>query len=313
MNELEENVEELIDCQFENWDLVYANYCALNNVKTRELYVNDFDIYIQFNPERIRSTAAEIDAATLKARPCFLCNRPKEQQSITHYDDFDILVNPYPISHGHLTIPFKRHNEQQILPFYEDMLVFAYDLRNYSIIYNGPKCGASAPDHMHFQAIKRSSLPIEENIRRASKEIIMQRQNTTLYALNDYMTSVLIIASSNVQEAAWTFNHLYEQLEVKEGDSEPMMNVVAWVNDDNVSYTCIFLRKELRPSCFYAEGDANILISPATVEMAGLFITPLEKDYEKVTAADLETILKEVSISEEEKNELVCKLIQSFK
>lgn len=313
MNELEENVEELLDCQFENWDLVYANYCALNNVKTRQLYVNDFDIYIQFNPERIRSTAAEIDAATLKARPCFFCNRPKEQQSITHYDDFDILVNPYPISDGHLTIPFKWHNEQQILPFYEDMLVFAYDLRNYSIIYNGPKCGASAPDHMHFQAIKRSSLPIEENMRRASKEIIMQRQNTTLYALNDYMTSVLIIASNNVQEAAWTFNHLYEQLEVKEGDSEPMMNVVAWVNDDNVSYTCIFLRKELRPSCFYAEGDANILISPATVEMAGLFITPLEKDYEKVTATDLETILKEVSISEEEKNELVCKLIQSFK
>lgn len=313
MSELEEMVEELLNCQIENWDLVHANYCALNNVKTRQLSIKDFPVLLQFNPERIRSSAAQIDAATLKKRPCFFCHRPKEQQSITLYNTFDILVNPYPISDGHLTMPFRWHKEQQILPFYEDMLVFAYDLREYSIIYNGPKCGASAPDHMHFQAIKRSSLPIEENIRRASKEIIMQRHNTTLYALNDYMTSVLLIASSNVQEAAWTFNHLYEQLEVKEGDSEPMMNVAVWVNDENVSYTCIFLRKELRPSCFYAEGDANILISPATVEMAGLFITPLEKDFEKVTAADLETILKEVSISEEEKDELVVKLRQSFK
>lgn len=313
MNELEEMVEQLLNSQIENWDLAHANYRALNDVKTRVLDIKGFPVLLQFNPERIRSSAAQIDAATLKKRPCFFCNRPKEQQSITHYNDFDILVNPYPISDGHLTIPFRWHDEQQILPYYEDMLVFAYDLRDYSIIYNGPKCGASAPDHMHFQAIKRASLPIEENIRKASKVIIMQRQNTTLYALNDFMTSVLLIASSNLQEAARTFNHLYAQLEVKEGDYEPMMNVAAWVNDDNVFYTCIFLRKELRPSCFYAEGDANILISPATVEMAGLFITPLEKDFEKVTAADLETILKEVSISEEEKNKLVVKLRQSFK
>lgn len=313
MNELEEMVEQLLNSQIENWDLAHANYRALNDVKTRVLDIKGFPVLLQFNPERIRSSAAQIDAATLKKRPCFFCHRPKEQQSITHYDDFDILVNPYPISDGHLTIPFRWHDEQQILPYYEDMLICAYDLRDYSIIYNGPKCGASAPDHMHFQAIKRASLPIEENIRKASKVIIMQRQNTTLYALNDFMTSVLLIASSNLQEAARTFNHLYAQLEVKEGDYEPMMNVAAWVNDDNVFYTCIFLRKELRPSCFYAEGDANILISPATVEMAGLFITPLEKDFEKVTAADLETILKEVSISEEEKNKLVVKLRQSFK
>lgn len=312
MNELEEIVERLLNCQYEDWDLMHTNYNALNKVKTKKLLVKGIPVLIQFNPERIRSSAAKIDEASLKARPCFFCNRPKEQIAITHYDDFDILVNPYPISDGHLTIPFRWHDEQLILPYFEDMLICAYDLREYLIIYNGPKCGASAPDHMHFQAIKQDSFPLEGNIRRASKELIAQSPNTTIYALRNFTSSALLITSNLIHEAVWTFKYLYGQMEIKEGDSEPMMNVAIWVDDDNISYTCIFLRKELRPSCFYAEGDDNILISPATVEMAGLFITPLEKDFEKVTAADLETILKEVSISEEEKNELVGKLRRSF-
>lgn len=308
MNELRERVEDLLDNQIRDWELVRTNTYALASLKTRYLYIRDFPVILQFNPERIRSSAAK--TASLQARPCFFCHRPEEQYGIDYNDAFDILVNPYPISSGHLTIPLKWHEDQQILPYYEDMLWLAHDLQDYAVFYNGPKCGASAPDHMHFQAMERGNLPIEMNYKKASKGVVWEGRNTVLYVLYDFMASAFLLISSDLREADYAFKQLYAQLEIKEGDSEPMMNVVTWKDEDNW-ISCIFPRKELRPSCFYAEGDANILISPATVEMAGLFITPLEKDFDKVTSEDLETILREVSISEEEKNEIVRKMIQS--
>ena len=310
MNELRERVEDLLDNQIRDWELVRTNTYALASLKTRYLYIKDFPVILQFNPERIRSSAAKTDTASLQARPCFFCHRPEEQYGIDYNDAFDILVNPYPISSGHLTIPLKWHEDQQILPYYEDMLWLAHDLQDYAVFYNGPKCGASAPDHMHFQAMERGNLPIEMNYKKASKGVVWEGRNTVLYVLYDFMASAFLLISSDLREADYAFKQLYAQLEIKEGDSEPMMNVVTWKDEDNW-ISCIFPRKELRPSCFYAEGDANILISPATVEMAGLFITPLEKDFDKVTSEDLETILREVSISEEEKNEIVRKMIQS--
>ena len=316
MNELRERVEDLLDEQIRDWELVRTNTYALANLKTRNLWIRDFPVILQFNPERIRSSAAKTDAASLQARPCFFCHRPEEQYGIDYNDAFDILVNPYPISGGHLTIPLKWHEDQQILPYYEDMLWLAHDLQDYAVFYNGPKCGASAPDHMHFQAMERGNLPIEVNYKKAPKGIVWEGRNTVLYVLYDFMASAFLLISSDLREADYAFKQLYAQLEIKEGDSEPMMNVVTWKDEDAWKdednwISCIFPRKELRPSCFYAEGDANILISPATVEMAGLFITPLEKDFDKVTSEDLETILREVSISEEEKNEIVRKMIQS--
>ena len=310
MNELRERVEDLLDNQIRDWELVRTNTYALASLKTRYLYIKDFPVILQFNPERIRSSAAKTDTASLQARPCFFCHRPEEQYGIDYNDAFDILVNPYPISSGHLTIPLKWHEDQQILPYYEDMLWLAHDLQDYAVFYNGPKCGASAPDHMHFQAMERGNLPIEMNYKKASKGVVWEGRNTVLYVLYDFMASAFLLISSDLREADYAFKQLYAQLEIKEGDSEPMMNVVTW-KDEDTWISCIFPRKELRPSCFYAEGDANILISPATVEMAGLFITPLEKDFDKVTSEDLETILREVSISEEEKNEIVRKMIQS--
>lgn len=310
MNELRERVEDLLDEQIRDWELVRTNIYALANLNTRNLYIRDFPVILQFNPERIRSSAAKTDTASLQARPCFFCHRPEEQYGIDYNDAFDILVNPYPISSGHLTIPLKWHEDQQILPYYEDMLCLAHDLQDYAVFYNGPKCGASAPDHMHFQAMERGNLPIEVNYKKASKGIVWEGRDTALYVLYDFMASAFVLISGDLREADYAFKRLYAQLEIKEGDSEPMMNVVTW-KDEDTWISCIFPRKELRPSCFYAEGDANILISPATVEMAGLFITPLEKDFDKVTSEDLETILREVSISEEEKNEIVRKIIQS--
>ncbi len=307
MNELQQQVEDLQRYQLSDWKLASDNYAALGQTQTRMFEVNDFHIILQYNPERIRSSAAKIDAASLQKRPCFFCNRPEEQQSIPYRDSFRILVNPYPIFEKHLTVPALWHDKQQILPYYEDMLSLAADFPDYVIFYNGPKCGASAPDHMHFQAVGAGSLPIEWNWTKALKEIVWRGEATTLYVLYDFLCPVFMLASSNRNEAVETFEMLYAQLEIKEGDYEPMMNVVTWM-EENVWYSFIFPRKELRPSCFYAVEPDNILISPATVEMAGFFVAPLEKDFQKITAKDLECILKEVAITKEQKDEIVRKI-----
>ena len=215
MNELRERVEDLLDNQIRDWELVRTNTYALASLKTRYLWIRDFPVILQFNPERIRSSAAKTDTASLQARPCFFCHRTEEQYSIDYNDAFEILANPYPISSGHLTIPLKWHEDQQILPYYEDMLWLAHDLQDYAVFYNGPKCGASAPDHMHFQAMERGNLPIEMNYKKASKGIVWEGRNTVLYVLYDFMASAFLLISSDLREADYAFKQLYAQLETK--------------------------------------------------------------------------------------------------
>lgn len=311
MNKWKQLVEALLLSQKREWELARTNYAALSKVQTKRLDLQGYPVILQYNPERIRSSAAKIDRASLQKRPCFFCNRAQEQKGLSYNGDFQLLVNPYPIFGEHLTVPLQRHEVQQILSYYKDMLSLASDLEDFVVFYNGPNCGASAPDHMHFQATRKGALPIEENYKNASKEMVWQGNDTELYTLAGFITSVFILVSCNLSEAVTTFNLLYAQLDVKENAYEPMMNVVTWKEGESW-ISCIFPRKELRPSCFYAEGEANILLSPAIVEMAGFFVVPLEKDFQKVTARDLEIILKEVSISEEEKNKIVCKIKQQL-
>lgn len=302
MTELEERVESFLQAQLEDWKLAGDNHAALSNVRTRLIEVDGLYRFVQFNPERIRSSAASTDVAVLKARPCFFCNRLQDQESIPFNQYFDILVNPYPIFESHLTIPLILHESQQIFRYIEDMLLLAASLPDYFVFYNGPRCGASAPDHMHFQAARQGCLPFIEHCRNFKLPLhpIHTGQSTTLYRFHTCSPSGFLIASSFLEEAVAAFELVYSELEIKPGDYEPMMNILVWMEDTGMWRICMFPRRELRPSCFYAEGDANLLISPATVEMAGMFITPREKDFQKVTAADLKTILSEVSLTDEE-------------
>lgn len=308
MNELEERVERLLQEQSETWDLVQTNYNALANVQTRVLQINGRPVELQLNKERIRSSAANVDAKSLQARPCFFCNRPEKQSSTWYMNDFEILVNPYPIFEDHLTIPLIGHEKQTILPYYEDLLSLASDLPGFVVFYNGPACGASAPDHMHFQAAKKGSLPIEWNYEKTPKGIVWEGKHASLYAFTECLPSAFMLESTDMSEAVDIFHRLCAQMETKEGEDGPRMNVVCWV-DGNFWCTIIYPRAVSRPACFFAEGEANILISPAAVEMAGLFVVPLEKDFLKVTAADLAAILKEVSITEEEQKTIIRKFI----
>lgn len=296
---ISEQVDELIYSQQGEWPLAKENYEALKNVRTKELSFRNFKVRIQFNPARIVSSSAKVDKKSIQDRKCFLCpaNLPAVQKGIPFGEEYQILLNPYPIFPFHLTIPIKEHTNQTILSRFNDMLGLAKTLDRFVIFYNGPKCGASAPDHAHFQAGNKGFMPIEKEWKILDKEIICMQPGASIYFLKNYLRNTFVIESNNQECTRQLFNQIYAQLEIPEGDEEPMMNVLAWY-ESGWWVVCVFPREKHRPSCYWAEGDRNILISPASVDIGGVFITPLEKDYEKITMQDVESILKEVTLSD---------------
>lgn len=307
MNDLELQVKKLLDNQLHTWQVVQDNYAALDFVQIRRIECLGREVLLQFNPKRIRSSAAKVDKASLEARPCFFCYRPKEQESVIYNSDFEILVNPYPIFQEHLTIPLLRHERQQVKPYMGTMLDLAKSLPSFAIFYNGPKCGASAPDHMHFQAGTRDGFPVIQNWIREEKKIIWEKNGVNLY-MNSYISpTTLFLVSKDREGVLELFERLYDLLEIKQEEYEPRINLLTWVNQEEW-IICLFPRESSRPSCYYAEENDKILISPATVEMSGLFITPLESDFLKVTAKDLQKIWQEVSVEKDKIESLICKI-----
>ena len=300
MNSFSKDIKNLFESQLEEWPLARGNYEALKGVESKEFDFGDFKIKIQFNPARIQSSAAKVDTKSIQERRCFLCpaNLPTEQKGVEFKKDYQVLVNPYPIFPMHFTIPAYQHVDQLILNRYGDMLDLAKDMDEYTIFYNGPKCGASAPDHVHFQAGIKGFMPIEEEIDQIEKETILRTDKLTAYALKNYLRNSFLIESEDKTEATKFFKRLYSLLELKEDDKEPMMNILTWY-DKNTWFSVVFPREKHRPDCFYAEGNGNLLISPASVDLGGVFITPLEKDFRKITKKNIESIFKEISISDE--------------
>ncbi len=299
MGILSQDIKALFTDQLENWPQAKANYEALKNVKSKDFDFGKYSIRVQFNPARIQSSAAKVDAKSIQERKCFLCpaNLPSEQKGIPFGSAYQVLVNPFPIFPEHFTIPTYQHTDQLILDRFGDMLDLAREIDDNTIFYNGPKCGASAPDHAHFQAGVKGFLPIEKDINRISKEIIYSKEGITVYAITEYLRNFFLLQASDKDQAVSFFKQLYTMLDMKDDDKEPMMNIVAWY-ELNEWYIAIFPRAKHRPDCFYAEGDDNLLISPASVDLGGVFITPLEKDFLKITEKDIETILKEICIDD---------------
>lgn len=304
-------IRELFHSQLEKWELARTNYKALEKVKSKDFSFGCFSVRVQFNPARILSSAAKVDAKSIQERKCFLCpqNLPVEQEGVPFGTDYQILVNPYPIFPEHFTIPTYSHVDQLILNRYGDMLDLAKCLSEYTLFYNGPKCGASAPDHAHFQAGIKGFLPIEKDIWSIAKEEIYKSEGLTVYVVKEYLRNFFLLEATNKDDAVIFFKKLYALLDWNEGDKEPMMNILCWYENEKY-YSCIFPREKHRPACFFAEGEDNLLISPAAVDLGGVFITPLEKDYDKITARDIEGILKEICISDE-KIQAICKLMKN--
>lgn len=298
-----EIVKELFEEQFASWEQASNNYKALDGVLAKEIQVDGFPFKVQFNPARIVSSAAKVDAKSIQERKCFLCkeNRPVVQKGIDFLykgkDHYTVLINPFPIFSRHLTIPMECHQDQLIKGRFDAMLELARQLTDYTIFYNGPKCGASAPDHFHFQAGIKGFMPIESAS--LKMKVFYHSPKTTLSQLTSVMNGVIVMETTSIEDAAQIFDKIYSSLKVKQGESEPMLNILCWY--DNGSWAVIiYLRSKHRPECFFKEGEENILISPASVDLGGVFITPLEKDFAKITAGDISSILSEILISSEE-------------
>lgn len=305
-------VNALMEEQLSVWRQAADNYGALSHVSVKELDIDGFRIKVQFNSARIVSSAAKVDSKSISERKCFLCasNRPEVQKGVPFHGvsgDFTVLVNPFPIFPRHLTIPSDNHTPQLISGRFADMLSLAESLPEYVLFYNGPKCGASAPDHMHFQAGNKGFLPMEYAFDDVRKKLIWERRNVSVYSLDSFLRTSFALVSDDVRSLAGEFDRIFGYLPVKEGENEPMLNVLAW-HDGNRYVSIVVLRKNHRPSCFFAEGEANILISPASVDMGGVFITPLEKDFGKIGAEDVAGILDEVLMDEADFNVLIDKL-----
>ena len=294
-------IEELIKAQLSEWDLARGNYEALAGVKVKELQVNNCLYKVQFNPARIISSAAKVDKQSLKQRKCFLCaeNRPSQQRGVPAEGHYVILVNPFPIFPRHLTIPEDKHVPQRISSRFGDMLALAYQLKDYVLFYNGPKCGASAPDHAHFQAGNKGFLPLEQDWKQHKAECIVRINGSCMWQLDDAPRATFVIEAASSNLAERLFDAFYDEMPLKADDDEPMMNILAWY-DENKWVVCLFPRAKHRPKCYTETGDKNMLISPASVDLGGVFIVPLEKDYEKITAKDIESILQEVCLSPED-------------
>ena len=306
------NIEHLLEEQKADWSLAKNNFEALSTVKTKIFKFDNFEILVQFNPARIQSSAAKVDAKSIQERKCFLClgNLPIEQKGLAYGEKYTILVNPFPIFPKHFTIPTNLHIDQLILDKYADMLDLAKSLDQYTLFYNGPKCGASAPDHAHFQAGNKGFLPLEHDVKVVGRRSIVESKVLKVYTLVDYLRNTIILESSNKEEMLDFFVHLYHQLELKEGEKEPMLNILTWY-ESGIWYSCIVPRENHRPTCFFAEGEDNLLISPASVDMGGVLITPQEKDFNKITFSDIEKLLKEVCVPQD-KFEHLCKQLAMF-
>jgi len=297
MNKLNSKITELLHEQVSNWELARTNFAGLKTVRTKSFNFVDFEVKVQFNPARIVSSGAKVDAKTIAERKCFLCteNRPAAQNSVDA-GDYLVLVNPFPIFPEHFTIPRKEHVDQQIKPYFEDMLELAEALDDYLIFYNGPRCGASAPDHMHFQAGTKDFLPLVNDYTRLKDthaQLLVESENFQLYSFNNYLRTVYCIESTDVESAKDAFEKLYTHF-ATEDNVEPMLNIVCTF-EDGKWFTFVLPRKTFRPWQYTAEGEQQLLVSPATVEMCGVFITPIEAHFEKITKEDVVSILEQAS------------------
>ncbi len=306
-----EDVDALFARQLESWEVAKNNYAALADVKVKELVVGNAHFKIQFNPARIVSSAAKVDAKSIQERKCFLCesNRPAVQEGIDWGGIYEILVNPFPIFPRHLTIPCKEHTPQRISDRIGDMMAIAYDLNGFILFYNGPKCGASAPDHMHFQAGNKGFMTFDKDLEKAELENVLTVGNACLNIVKGLSHISFLIKATDIEAGKELFKRLYEALPLGVDDAEPMLNILCWFD---IAASCwmiaVFPRVKHRPSCYFAEGDANMLITPASVDMGGVFITPLEKDFVKIKPCDVAMILDEVCMTQDAAYKIAEKL-----
>ncbi len=297
--DLQTSVKQLFAAQMRDWPLAAKNFADLARVKVRTFDFDGFSVRVQCNPARVVSSAAKVDAAAIAARPCFLCaqNRPAEQAAVD-CGDWEVLVNPFPIFPQHFTLVNRQHQPQEIALHVADFLRFTSALPDYVVFYNGPRCGASAPDHLHFQAGTKDFLPLVGDYFRLKSARARQVDATgsaRTFALDGYLRAVFCIEGKRDDALQVAFLKLYNSL-VSEPLVEPMMNLVA-CREQDCTYLFVLPRGAFRPWQYAAESaERQLLVSPAAVEMAGVFVTPVEAHFAKITAADIVDIFGQITL-----------------
>ena len=303
------SISRFFNRQMEKWADARHRFRDLKHVETHQL---SDQLKVQWNPARIVSTGAKIDKKTLGDRPCFLCdkNRPKEQISKQIDERFLLLVNPFPILPIHFTIPARKHQPQSIYKNYGEMHRFLSLHSELMVFYNGPKCGASAPDHLHFQAGTSGILPLQANWQRLSRnltDIISLNDDEKIALIHDFVVPAFVIISKSEDSDEALFQRLYKSMPVRGDETEPMMNIIAWRKGDEY-ISVVIPREKHRPEAYFAEGDAQMMVSPGALDMSGLIITPREEDFRKLTEESATAILQECGVSTDKMNSIITKL-----
>lgn len=303
------SISRFFNRQLEVWTDARHRFRDLKHVETRQF---SDQLKLQWNPARIVSTGAKIDEKTLGERPCFLCdkNRPKEQMSKQIDEKFHLLVNPFPILPVHFTIPARKHQPQLIYKNYGEMHRFISLHSDLMVFYNGPKCGASAPDHLHFQAGTNGILPLQTNWQRLSRnltDIISLNDEEKISVVRDFIVPAFVIISKSAESDEALFRRLYKAMPQRGDETEPMMNIISWRKGEEF-ISVVIPREKHRPEAYFAEGDAQFVVSPGALDMSGLIITPREEDFRKLTEEKALSLLQECGVSEEKMNVIIAKL-----
>lgn len=303
------SISRFFNRQLEVWTDARHRFRDLKHVETRQF---SDQLKLQWNPARIVSTGAKIDKKTLGERPCFLCdkNRPKEQMSKQIDEKFHLLVNPFPILPVHFTIPARKHQPQLIYKNYGEMHRFISLHSDLMVFYNGPKCGASAPDHLHFQAGTNGILPLQANWQRLSRnltDIISLNDEEKISVVRDFIVPAFVIISKSAESDEALFRRLYKAMPQRGDETEPMMNIISWRKGEEF-ISVVIPREKHRPEAYFAEGDAQFVVSPGALDMSGLIITPREEDFRKLTEEKALSLLQECGVSEEKMNAIIAKL-----
>ena len=314
---LYQQITDMFSRELDSHGRAFVNYQALSQVEVKDMTIDGFPAKLFFNPARVRSVMADVSPEALQKRACFLCPDGVEEYQLTHNWDsptghtYYIRVNPFPIFSPHFTVSSSVHERQELLPHLESMLHLAKELPEMTIFYNGPMCGASAPDHMHFQAVPRHSLPIEDHFSTNYANAILVQEDD----LQDHLAAVKkVLAMGTIPEEASQTGSLTIGATHAE-EYEPRWNIVSWYEPDSNNpqdgltvassqtsnsrrrsfNTIVFFRKESRPMCFFAPEEERILFSPATVEMAGIGIVANRESFDRLTPSKLRDIIREVA------------------
>lgn len=316
-------IDKFIKDQLSVWPMAAENYRNLKKAETKHLDVGGLKVLAQYNPCRRISSEAPLDKKSISERPCFLCpeNRPAEQTNIEFEGrkgrKYRVTLNPYPIFPSHLVISGYDHTPQSIWHRYQDLLDFVKENQEYLGFYNGPQSGASAPDHMHFQACPQGLMPLQNRVDElldagegGTLKFLTNVKEARLFQLDEYARGVFVLRGTTAKSTAKLFYRLLDCAPVPEDSDEPRLNLIAWCHGGEYRSAVIF-REKHRPHNYFSTDSDHLAMSPGCADMAGVYVVPEKEDFDKLDSRILSQVVEEVAASEATEKEIVWRLTRT--